>query len=398
MRVLLVCRGASGSGKTTWIKNNKLIPYSLSLDNMKMLFTSPIQTIYGLESIKNKENDKLNDLFFTILNERLKNGEFTVIDGIHQNVSDINRYKEYCLRYKYQMYIIDFTNIPIKQVKEQNLKRLTRKRVPEFIIDDFYNNLELLNPNKFNIIKPDETDKLKDINLKQIDFNKYKKINVIGDIHGCFKALTKGINDNGGIKNDECYVFLGDYTDKGDNNYGVIKFLLSLKDKENVFICEGNHERHIWNYCCNDIDVFLPDSSVETIRQMQYFSKKDLKKLQRKMYECVYASFNEYNLFFCHGGIAYFDNEIEKISTKQLIYGVGNYSDVNQVADTFNKKHKDKFLQFFGHRGTNKRDCKINDTVFCLEDGVEKNGFLVWAVLTKNKKQVNVEIKKYKEN
>ena len=111
MRILLILRGAPGCGKTTYIKDHRLIPYTLSFDNIRMLFKSPVQTIYGKESSDRKKDSFVFDTLLMILEERMKSGELTVIDHINSKTVELNQYQELALKYRYKTYLIDFTSI-----------------------------------------------------------------------------------------------------------------------------------------------------------------------------------------------------------------------------------------------------------------------------------------------
>ena len=63
---------------------------------------------------------------------------FTVIDATNSKTSEMNRYKELCSAYKYRMYCVDFTSLPIEVVKERNRNRPELKRVPDEAIDKMY--------------------------------------------------------------------------------------------------------------------------------------------------------------------------------------------------------------------------------------------------------------------
>ena len=43
----------------------------------------------------------------------------------------MNRYKEMCNTYRYRIYCVDFTDIPIDEVKRRNENREEVKRVPD---------------------------------------------------------------------------------------------------------------------------------------------------------------------------------------------------------------------------------------------------------------------------
>lgn len=68
-------------------------------------------------------------------------------------------------------------------------------------------------------------------------------INIIGDIHGQFTDLVKLI-EMGGPPEDNKYLFLGDYVDRGPNSVESICFILAMKLlwPDNVYLLRGNHE------------------------------------------------------------------------------------------------------------------------------------------------------------
>lgn len=64
---------------------------------------------------------------------------------------------------------------------------------------------------------------------------------VVGDIHGCTKALLALIE---AIKPklDDRLIFLGDYVDRGPDSRGVIDQLISLRERCQLVCLLGNHE------------------------------------------------------------------------------------------------------------------------------------------------------------
>jgi serine/threonine protein phosphatase 1 len=64
---------------------------------------------------------------------------------------------------------------------------------------------------------------------------------VIGDIHGCSKAL-QGLLEVIQPRSDDCLVFLGDYVDRGPDSRGVIDLLLDLQRSCRTVYLLGNHE------------------------------------------------------------------------------------------------------------------------------------------------------------
>ena len=64
---------------------------------------------------------------------------------------------------------------------------------------------------------------------------------VIGDIHGCDKALRTLIESIAPETDDEL-IFLGDYVDRGPDSRGVIDQIIDLQSRCRVIALRGNHE------------------------------------------------------------------------------------------------------------------------------------------------------------
>ncbi len=64
---------------------------------------------------------------------------------------------------------------------------------------------------------------------------------VIGDIHGCVKALQGLIDAIAPVATDRL-IFLGDYVDRGPDSKGVIELLLQLQQRCQTIFLLGNHE------------------------------------------------------------------------------------------------------------------------------------------------------------
>ena len=168
----------------------------------------------------------------------MQSGEFTVVDATNSKTTEINQYKVLAKKYRYRIYIIDMTDVPIVEVKRRNAGRIPLKQVPESVIDKMYARFATQKiPSGVTRIEPEELDK---IWYKPIDLSNYRKIVHIGDIHGCYTVLMEYLKD--GLEDDVFYVFLGDYIDRGIENAEVIKFLLEIYERKNVALLTGNHE------------------------------------------------------------------------------------------------------------------------------------------------------------
>ncbi len=375
MRILLLLRGSAGCGKSTWIKNNGLKPYALSADEIRLMCQAPVMQVDGTKQISQNNDKTVWSMLFKILEVRMQHGEFTVIDATNSKTSEINQYKELCDKYRYRLYCVDFTDIPIEETKRRNKNREEYKRVPEEAIDKFYSRFDTQKiPSGVQVIKPDELDK---IWMKKLDFSEYKKIHHIGDIHGCYTVLQEYLNNNGGIKDDEFYIFLGDYIDRGSENAEVLKFLLSIVNKKNVLLLEGNHERWLYTYG-NDLPSKSKEFELITKPKLEAagIDKKDMRKLYRRFAQCAYYQYGEKIFIVTHGGISSVPNNFTLLATEQMIKGVGNYNDVEDVANSFISNTNDSTYQIFGHRNTKSLPIQINERVFNLEGNVEFGGNL----------------------
>lgn len=383
MRILLLLRGSAGCGKSTWIDKNGLKPYTLSADDIRLLCQSPIMQVDGTEGISQANDNVTWKTLFNLLETRMQKGEFTVIDATNSKTSEMNRYKEMCNTYRYRIYCVDFTDIPIDEVKRRNVNREVLKRVPEEAIDKMYSRFATQKiPSGIKVIKPDELDT---IWMRMIDLSDYNKIHHIGDVHGCNTVLQKYLSDNGGMKDDEFYIFTGDYIDRGLENAEVVKFLISIKDKKNVLMLEGNHERWLWLYangCTGKSKEF--ELITKPALEEAGIDKKDIRQLYRRFGQCAYYKYGDNVYLVTHAGLSTLPKNLSFVATDQMIRGVGGYNDFEKIAETFINTTPDNVYQIHGHRNTKRLDTKVNDRVFNLEGRVEFGGELRCVQIDKN--------------
>ncbi len=63
----------------------------------------------------------------------------------------------------------------------------------------------------------------------------------IGDIHGCFTALTT-LAVFVPFRPDDVLITLGDYVDRGPDSYAVLDWLVAARQRGNLVALRGNHE------------------------------------------------------------------------------------------------------------------------------------------------------------
>lgn len=392
MRILLLLRGSPGCGKTTWIEQHGLTKYALSADDIRLMCAGPTMMPDGKMAINPNNDNAVWATLFKLLEIRMQNGEFTVIDATNSKTSEMNRYKELCAAYKYRMYCVDFTGLPIDVVKERNRNRPELKRVPDEAIDKMYSRFQTQKiPAGITVLKPDELDC---IWYKPMDFSQYKKVHHIGDIHGCYTALRQYLDDNGGIKDDEMYIFVGDYIDRGVENAEVVEFLLSVYQKPNVFLIEGNHERWLWIWANGGISKSKEFEFVtKTQLENAGIDKKAVRQLYRKIAQCAYYTYGDNTFVVTHAGLSAIPENISLIATHQMTHGVGSYNSHQDVADAFVANTADNCYQVHGHRNTKRVPVRANERVFNLEGRVEFGGHLRCVQVKQDGTFTEVEVK-----
>ena len=390
MRTLVLLRGSPCAGKTTWIEKNGLKPYTLSADDIRKLYRSPKLDVSGKQKIDFKFDGTVWELLFEILEERMKNGEFTVIDAVNSKTDEMNRYKKLAEEYRYRMFCVDFTGVPVGTVKERNRNRPDDTRVSEEGIDNIYSRFATQKiPSGLTVIKPDELDR---IWFSKIDLTgRYDKIHIFGDIHGCYSALKEYLDSNGGIRDSECYIFCGDYLDRGLENVETINFLFDIYSRENVMLIQGNHERHIMEWANNRVSQSKEfEFRTKTQLEAAGVSKKRTRMLYRAFLQCAYFSYCGGTYLVTHGGISTLPENLTLVPTMQLIKGVGEYQDHDKVDRNFAANTPDGVFQVHGHRNVKHLAADEIPGAFNLEGYVEAGGDLRVLQLTPDGRQTVV--------
>lgn len=378
MRVLLLLRGSAGVGKSTYIKEHGLEPYALSADNIRMMCQSPVMQTNGTLAISQSNERLVWSLLFQMLEARMQRGEFVVIDATNSKTQEINRYKDMAKTYRYRIFCVDMTGVPMEECKRRNKLRPLYKQVPDEVIEKMYARFETQAiPAGVTVIQPDELDK---IWYKPSDYSHYKKIHHIGDIHGCYTVLQEYLKD--GFKDNELYIFCGDYIDRGLENVEVVSFLFENMNRPNVILLEGNHERWLWYWAHGGTSKSAEFEKV-TRKQLEAggLDSKTVRMLYRKFSQCVYYTYHEKTVLVTHAGLSVIPDNLTKIASEQMIRGVGRYSDYLKVAKTFDETMPDNTYQVFGHRNTEDSPIAASKRCFDLEGCVEFGGNLRAVVL-----------------
>lgn len=386
MRKLIILRGAMGSGKSTFIKDNDLENYTLSTDTIRLMFSSPELGIDYKESIPQFNNKKVWDLLYTLLEERMKKGEFTIIDAVHAYADEsFPIYKKLAEKYRYRLYVLDFTDIPKEEVYERNKGRKIYRQVPESSIDRVYKAFEKERiSTAFKVIKPENFNEI--INTTPRDLNGYEKVHIIGDIHGSATAL-KTYFTKYPISEKDYYIFCGDYFDRGTQNYQTFKFLSELMTNKNMTFLIGNHEDKLYKYAFDD--EFKMDYDIKnTIEEfeMNHLKKSEIRGFIKNLSQIALITFKDKTYLITHGGLPYIPNKsLDFYSTNSFVYGIDKYeTDIDKIYNEFMQTANNKIYQVHGHRNFYKNKFDKYEYSINLEGDIEHGGNLRILTLTNN--------------
>lgn len=371
MRTLLLLRGIQASGKSTWIKENNLEPYTLSADNIRLNIANPVLLEDGSYEISQKYNKVTWELLYKYLEMRMQNGDFTIIDATHSDLKLLNKYKDLANTYKYTMYCLEF-DVPLEEALRRNRERDSYKYVPERVIERTYETIKKNEKLPSALKKIETIDEI--INFYTADVNQYEKVVIIGDIHSCAEPLKEVLKD---FNEETLYIFVGDYFDRGIQPVETFNIMLDLLEKPNVILIEGNHEEKSMKKFIYDEEKYTKSFEETTLLPLlkEYdvdYVRASLKKIYKKLRQCFAFEFRGKKFLCTHGGLPLVP-KLTLVSAKEMIHGVGKYE--TEIGEIYSENYKkglcQGFIQVHGHRG-------VNDGQFsyCLEDRVEFGGEL----------------------
>lgn len=384
VRILLILRGNYFNGQKLFLAQNHLESYTIDLEELRFLAGGYKMLSNGYKSLDFRNAESILRALMDFLEVRMNKGEFCVINAPNANNSLIKEYKDLADKHRYEMFIINFDALSLDECKRKNaeLARLSGIFVPEHILEAIQHSLEKeILPKKYTILAPSEW---KTCLYKMNNLNAYKKIHHIGDIQGCYTVTQRAV---GKLKKDEFYIFLGDYIDRGIENDKVIKWLLKIKDLDNIVLLEGNHERHFIKWANGEMtnSKEFNENTLKDFRRGK-ITQERAKKLYPHFKECFCYEFDGKIIFCSHGGLNFLPKNLQELSfvcSEDLINGVGAYEESKAIAQQFCQNTKSNVYQLFGHRNRNKLPIQVAERVFLCEGKVDAGGFLRVVSLSK---------------
>lgn len=381
MKKLFLLRGVPGCGKSTFLRKYEdvLKGYVIGADDIRLLYSPTVYPKGQFTKKVNPENDRqVWEFIHNLVQQRLLKGYTTIVDATHCNIDNINYYKGFCLENNVECVVVTFDET-LETCQQRNKSRHDWQEVPEEVVERMYNNMQTSIPSWCKVITKEEFEKI--IKLVQqnssdynpISYDKFEKIVVFGDIHGCWDPL-KEYFDNNPIDSNTKYIFVGDYEDRGLQNKEVFEFLLEHKRDGNFLFLKGNHTQHTLAYSM-DQNIVSKEFRERTIKQLETLDKSELKKFCKRQGDFAYFLFNNQKYLVTHAGVSSLPNSFT--NEKDIVNGVGDYGDSEKIDREFRVNNTD-VVTIHGHRNLNDIPYDSGDETgaYNLEGRVEFGGYL----------------------
>ena len=378
MRKLLLMFGAPASGKDYWIKQHNLEQYTITPDVLREQFTTPKYSITTTGQVNQSINPSADrnvwQAVSSSVHEHIKRGEFAIVNATNLFKGAFATYNHDRKAYHYKVYVVDtmaqwfrkYNNDPAKVIEALTMNDQSResiKRVGRRTIEKYVNRyLSRLNkdgtlniPNSIHYIDAADEDAIQDLlGWQTTDMSKFKRIKVIGDVHGDYDALQKVFADH---QSGDAYIFVGDYLDRGTKSPEVFKFITQDLGGTNLFFIKGNHETGWEKYAVKDqpSGQFAYDSLPKL---KAIYDEKTLKHIinnfRKNWLDYVKFNFNGKIFFVSHAGIEPFMVQLpgEILDDGLFVEGVGPANDpyARDIDKVWNKEMPNKMINIHGHR------------------------------------------------
>lgn len=217
------------------------------------------------------------------------------------------------------------------------------------------------------------------------------KIDIIGDIHGCFKEFQEltiklGYRWETGIpKHPEHRKlgFVGDLTDRGPASLKIVDIVWRLVMEENqAFYTPGNHCNKLYRFFLGN-KVQITHGLETTVAEYELLNKKDRNRIRQQFIELyekapLYLELDDHQLVIAHAGIKkeYIGQIHAKVKTF-VLYGdiTGeNHPDGSPVRRDWAKNYKGEATIIYGH--TPVREVRVINNTYNIDTGAVFGGRL----------------------
>lgn len=161
------------------------------------------------------------------------------------------------------------------------------------------------------------------------------KIDIIGDIHGCYNELIELLHKLGYEKDRNRYVhktksrklaFVGDLTDRGPRSLDVIRLVYELVQQKQAYYVPGNHCDKLYRYFLGR-NVQIKHGLETTVAELNSLPKEKYQQIKQQFTQLVelsplYHILDENRLIIAHAGIRASDiGKMNKRVKTFVLYG-----------------------------------------------------------------------------
>lgn len=342
MKKIYVIRGISGSGKSSLLASLNLESHTLSMDTFREIYSGVDYSYDGKIGISQDDNSMIAEMFKNALIFKMKKGATICVDNLNISSTDINGISKIAKPYNYEVTVVNFDLQKLDWYIERNSKRPERKQLSKGSLLNQYNKFLNSNIEECNVkfISVDEF--IKEQSLNSLDFKTnldgYEKINHIGSIYGDGELLNKIIMD---MKENEFYIFLGNYLNYGQTPDRVIDSLKTIFNKDNVVFLKGDLDNTLYyvGQGLESKDEHFHNNTFYKINDETDFIKDFYKSLNSYF---VY-SYKDKNVFVSNSGVPDF---VEKpfLINDSVFTSFNRYYTLN-INEKFDKETNENFFQ-----------------------------------------------------
>lgn len=191
MKKLILLQGASGTGKSTWVRDRHVQCYTISADSIRQRLGLSVHTKRGnmpIIKIKNHDDSITWDIFNKIIDYRMAQTDLTIVDNTNTSVIALNQMHNLAAKYNCHVYLLDFMlqfesanhkfdNTAVQRAQGTLLKRNSKRimyPVPKHVLIRQINQYRIFrsdmdqNPDKYSWLKRLDVRNLTDSDIKQL--------------------------------------------------------------------------------------------------------------------------------------------------------------------------------------------------------------------------------------
>jgi predicted kinase len=402
MRTFVILRGPLASGRTTFVREQGLLPWHVDQSAIEALTCELAYTKDGSLRADRSTRPRARDRVLEALNEKFMRGSFVIFEPTDTGspagrsaVSAADRTIlaaiEAAKSWRYEILIIDFASgVTADEIQQRQLS----KADPLGLIDSVNVARNLAHMRRRIGLRDLVCNWTTPVDIMErggllsvtepnvIDIDDFDNIVAIGDIHGCIKTLQSMIGP-GGPRDDVAYIFTGDYINKGPRSAQVMRYLLeNFEGKKNSFFLRGNHERPLedWSMHRSVRKKIFNSTTLPDIEACN-FSRSEAQRFLAMLLDAARFRWNGNTILATHGGYARPPQWLCLQSAEHLSYGAEDAAfDIDAAweqgvlcGDIANSAN---VLQIHGHRNEALLPVCAGSGSFNLEGAVETGGCL----------------------